>query len=125
MGSYWTEFVQQSLFREACSESTPVTQRSHPTHGIQLSPKTKSRNLIVEDVISAIYAGSVEGGPNGALESQVKRVSVELSRRKASQFTKRLLDSLSEKTRMSWSFWRPWWCLDSGIPRSCASITSP
>lgn len=61
-----------------------------------VSPKTKSQNLIVEDVISAIYAGSVEGGPNGNLQSQIKRVAVELSRRKASQFTKRLLDGLSE-----------------------------
>jgi len=61
-----------------------------------VSLPTKSRNLIIEDVISAIYAGGVEGGPNGNLKSQVKRVGVELGRRKASQFTKRLLDGLSE-----------------------------
>ncbi|MEZ5973351.1 MAG: hypothetical protein R3E96_00515 [Planctomycetota bacterium] len=61
-----------------------------------MSAKTKSQNLIVEDVISAIYAGSVEGGPTGNLNAQVKRVRVELGRRKATQFTRALLDSLSE-----------------------------
>ncbi len=59
-----------------------------------MSPSTK-RHLNVDDVISAIYAGSVEGGPNGNLQAQVKRVAVELGRRKAHQFTRRLLDSLA------------------------------
>ena len=59
-----------------------------------MSLKSK-KQLIVEDVISALYAGGVEGGPNGNLKAQVKRVSVELGRRKAHQFTKRLVDSLA------------------------------
>lgn len=62
-----------------------------------MSPSTK-RHLNVDDVIAAIYAGSVEGGPNGNLKAQVKRVSVELGRRKAHQFTRRLLDSLAQNS---------------------------
>ena len=47
-------------------------------------------------MINALYADGVEGGPQGNLRSQVRRVHVELSRRKASAFTKKLLNSLTE-----------------------------
>lgn len=61
-----------------------------------MTPSTTKRNLIIEDVINALYADGIEGGPQGNLRSQVKRVHVELGRRKASAFTKKLLNSLTE-----------------------------
>lgn len=61
-----------------------------------MTPSTTKRNLIIEDVINALYADGMEGGPQGNLRSQVRRVHVELGRRKASAFTKKLLNSLTE-----------------------------
>ncbi|MDF1838076.1 MAG: hypothetical protein P1V35_09425 [Planctomycetota bacterium] len=61
-----------------------------------MTPSTTKSNLIIEDVINALYADGVEGGPIGNLRAQVRRVHVELGRRKASAFTKKLLNSLTE-----------------------------
>ncbi|MCP5021414.1 MAG: hypothetical protein GY930_06520 [bacterium] len=61
-----------------------------------MTPSTTKRNLIIEDVINALYADGIEGGPQGNLRNQVKRLHVELGRRKASTFTKKLLNSLTE-----------------------------
>jgi tetratricopeptide (TPR) repeat protein len=61
-----------------------------------VTPSSTKHNLVIEDVITALYADGVEGGPQGNLRAQVRRVHVELSRRKASAFTKKLLNSLTE-----------------------------
>ncbi len=61
-----------------------------------MTPSITKRNLIIEDVINALYADGIEGGPQGNLRNQVKRLHVEFGRRKASAFTKRLLNSLTE-----------------------------
>ena len=59
-----------------------------------MSLRTK-RQLIAQDVVSAINAGGVEGGPHGHLKAQIKRVGVELNRRKAQKFTRKLMDGLA------------------------------
>ncbi|MCA9000774.1 MAG: tetratricopeptide repeat protein [Planctomycetes bacterium] len=61
-----------------------------------MTPSTSHKNLIIEDVINALYADGVEGGAVGNLQNQVRRLRVELGKRKASAFTQKLLNSLSE-----------------------------
>ncbi|MFT4646928.1 MAG: tetratricopeptide (TPR) repeat protein [Glaciecola sp.] len=78
--------------------SLPNSYCEWGSHSHKKTPVTLSstkHNLVIEDVISALYADGVEGGPQGNLRTQVRRVHVELSRRKASAFTKKLLNSLT------------------------------
>ncbi len=88
--------------RSPIPEELSLSNSSHEWASLSLqyvhpvTPSTTKRNLIIEDVINALYADGLEGGPQGNLRSQVKRLHVELGRRKASAFTKKLLNSLTE-----------------------------
>ena len=76
--------------------SRPARGQPFSPNSTPVTPSTTKSNLIIEDVINALYADGVEGGPIGNLRAQVRRVHVELGRRKASAFTKKLLNSLTE-----------------------------